>query len=68
MIVLDVDQDATAALNVHEYVTGSTVFSTTWRVSDTVALHGIAEADYDAIHALQTRAIAVVDLAFMPEP
>jgi hypothetical protein len=31
-------------------------------------LHFIGEADHDAIHALQTRAIAVVDLAFLPEP
>ncbi len=67
-IVLDVDQDATAALGVRKYVTGSTVFSTTWRVADFVAIHGIAEADYDAVHALQTRVIAVLDLAFVPEP
>src|SRR5262245_10123802 len=47
---------------------GSTVVSTTWRVADQVAVHGIAEADYDAIHSLQTRVIAVLDLAFQPEP
>jgi len=37
-------------------------------IADAVALHGIVEADVDEIHALQTRAIAVLDLAFAPEP
>jgi hypothetical protein len=50
------------------YVTTSAVASTTWRVADSVALHGIVEADLDEVHALQTRAIAVLDLAFQPEP
>ena len=50
------------------YVTGSSVLSTTWRVADTVALHGIVEADRDEIHHFQTRAIAILDLAFLPEP
>jgi hypothetical protein len=44
------------------------VVSTTWRVADGVAIHAVAEADYDERHALQTRAIAVLDLAFQPEP
>jgi len=50
------------------YITSSTVASATWRVADAVALHGIVEADLDEVHALQTRAIAVLDLAFAPEP
>jgi hypothetical protein len=50
------------------YVDTSAVVSTTWRVADSVAIHAIAEADRDAQHALHTRAIAVLDLAFMPEP
>ncbi len=50
------------------YVTTSANVSTTWRVADSVALHFIAESDHDAIQSLQTRAIAVFDLAFAPEP
>ncbi|MBA3821881.1 MAG: hypothetical protein H0X17_23560 [Deltaproteobacteria bacterium] len=50
------------------YVTTSTVLSSTWKLADTVALHAIAEADYDAVHDLQLRAIGVLDLAFAPEP
>ncbi len=51
-----------------DYITGSSTFSTTWRVGDTIALHGILEVDDDQIHHFQTRAIAILDLAFMPEP
>jgi hypothetical protein len=68
MIVLAVAEDPTSSVLAAHYVTTSANFSTTWRVADTVALHFIAEGDHDAIHALQTRAIAVVDLAFLPEP
>jgi hypothetical protein len=63
MIVLGVAPDDRA-----RYVDTSGVISTTWRIADAVAIHAIAEADFDAQHALQTRAIAVLDLAFMPEP
>jgi hypothetical protein len=63
MIVLGVAPDDRA-----RYVDTSAVVSTTWRVADAVAIHAIAEADVDAQHALQTRAIAVLDLAFRPEP
>jgi len=68
MIVLAVAEDPTSTVLAGHYVTTSANFSTTWRVADTVALHFIAEGDHDAIHAIQTRAIAVVDLAFLPEP
>lgn len=68
MIVLAVAEDPTSTVLAGRYVTTSANFSTTWRVADSVALHFIAEGDHDAIHALQTRAIAVVDLAFLPEP
>ncbi|HEX4416536.1 MAG TPA: hypothetical protein VH165_01500 [Kofleriaceae bacterium] len=58
-----------AGSSVHpRYVTDSTVFSMTWKLSDGVALHTILEADYDAIHDLQYRAIGVFDFAFTPEP
>jgi len=50
------------------YVSSSSVVSSTWRVSDGVALHTILEIDRDAIHDLQVRAIGVFDLAFAPEP
>jgi hypothetical protein len=50
------------------YVTSSGQLSSTWRLSDGVALHAIVETDYDAIHDLQYRAIGVFDLAFTPEP
>jgi hypothetical protein len=50
------------------YVTGSTVLSTTWRVSDGIAVHAIVETDYDAIHDLQLRAVGLLDFAFAPEP
>lgn len=49
------------------YVTGSSVVSTTWRIGDTVAVHGILEADRDEIHHFQTRGILILDFAFMPE-
>ena len=69
VIVLGVRDDGTQLSTLrHDYVTSSTVLSTTWRVADGVAIHGIAEADYDAVQALQTRVIAVLDLAFAPEP
>jgi hypothetical protein len=50
------------------YVSSSTVFSSTWRMSEGVALHAILEVDYDAIHDLQYRAVGVFDFAFAPEP
>jgi HAMP domain-containing protein len=50
------------------YVTSSSQLSSTWRMSDGVALHTIVEADHDATHALQYRVIGVFDLAFTPEP
>jgi hypothetical protein len=50
------------------YVTSSTVVSATWRLTDGVALHTIVEADADAIHDLQYRAIGMFDFAFAPEP
>jgi hypothetical protein len=50
------------------YVTSSTVVSSTWKLAEAVALHTVVEADYDELHALQTRVIGVLDLAFMPEP
>ncbi|MEO6772410.1 MAG: hypothetical protein ABI467_05235 [Kofleriaceae bacterium] len=68
VIVLAVAEDPTSTVLAARYVTTSANFSTTWRVADSVAIHLIAEGDHDAIHALQTRAIAVFDLAFLPEP
>lgn len=78
VIVLGVAGDATALpsptvmpasnFGPRDYVTSSTVASATWQVADSVAVHAIAEADYDPYRALQTRAIGVLDLAFEPEP
>jgi len=50
------------------YATSSAQLSSTWRLSDGVALHVVIETDRDAIHDLQYRAIGVFDLAFFPEP
>jgi hypothetical protein len=49
-------------------VTSSTVLSATWQLTDGVALHTVLEADDDAIHDLQYRAIGMFDFAFAPEP
>ncbi len=68
VIVLDIVEDASSTVLAASYVTTSAQVSTTWRVADSVAFHIIGETDRDAIHALQTRAIAVFDLAFAPEP
>lgn len=50
------------------FVTVSGVLSGTWRVSDGVAFHVIAEGDHDDIYRFATRMIGVIDLAFAPEP
>ncbi|MEO8699626.1 MAG: hypothetical protein ABI867_06260 [Kofleriaceae bacterium] len=63
VIVLGVAPDDHA-----KYVTTSAVVSSTWKLADTAALHAILETDRDAIHDTQVRAIAVLDLAFAPEP
>ena len=49
------------------YTTGSTVLSSSFVLSDGVALHVVGEQDYDAVHELQFRVIGVLDLAFFPE-
>jgi len=66
VIVLGVRDDDASLYK--DYVTSSTVVSGTLKVADYVAVHAIAEADYDAVHQLQMRVIGVLDLAFMPEP
>jgi hypothetical protein len=65
-IVLDVHEDDRA--RGLQYVTTSSVVSTTYQINEQIAVHAIGEMDYDAIHELQTRVIAVLDLAFIPEP
>lgn len=67
VIVLGVDDDSTAA-QTRKYITSSAVASATISISSQAAFHVIGEVDYDAIHQLQSRAIAVLDLAFNPEP
>ncbi|HET9620392.1 MAG TPA: hypothetical protein VFP84_03420 [Kofleriaceae bacterium] len=62
------DEGGTGTSAHPRYVTDSTVASASWQIADGVALHTILEADYDAIHDLQLRAIAVLDFAFAPEP
>jgi hypothetical protein len=66
VVVLGVREDETS--RGRRFVTTSTVLSTTYRISEQAAVHAIAELDYDALHNLQTRAIAVIDLNFAPEP
>jgi len=66
VVVLGVREDDT--MLGRRFTSTSTVTSATFRISDTAAVHAIAELDYDAIHAFQTRAIGVIDLAFAPEP
>lgn len=69
VIVVGVSEDDTAnVVTARDYVTSSAVASMTYRIATTVAFHAIAEADYDAVHDLQLRAIGVLDLAFSPEP
>ncbi len=72
-IVLGVASDegaATASGNQpgrQRYVTTSTVGSITWKIGQAAALHALVELDHDEIHDTQTRAIAILDLAFAPE-
>ena len=63
MIVLGVRREDRTAV-----VTSSAVLSTSWRVADAVAIHAVAEADNDELHDLQIRGLAILDLAFNPEP
>jgi hypothetical protein len=64
--VLGVHEDETSLGR--SYVTSSAVASMTIGIFETVGVHAIAELDYDAIQDLQTRVIAVIDLAFTPDP
>ncbi len=50
-----------------DFVTSSVTLSTSLRISDGAALHVIAEGQHDEVHDTQTRALAVLDLAFTPE-
>lgn len=68
LIVLGVKPDATSSRGGSAYVTSSAVVSTTWRVADAVALHAVIEAARDEILGMQTRAVAIFDLGFAPEP
>jgi len=62
-IVLGVrEEDAPA------YVTSSVVLSSSYQVSEMVALHVVAEGNHDEVSSTQTRVFAVLDLAFAPEP
>jgi len=66
-IVLGVAADDGAHLR-RNYVTASTVGGATWRIGEFAALHGTVEVDHDQIYNTQLRAIAILDLAFAPEP
>jgi hypothetical protein len=50
------------------YVTTSIVLSSSHRIGDAAALHFVGESDYDDRQNGQLRALAVLDLAFAPEP
>jgi hypothetical protein len=65
-IVLGVAADDSAFRREH-YVTAAATFGGSWKIGDTAALHGVLEADRDAIHDTQLRALAILDLAFAPE-
>jgi hypothetical protein len=67
-VARDDQADGFAASTKPRYVTSSTTLGTTWWVSDGVAVHVTAEADYDELHDLQYRALAMFDFAFAPEP
>ncbi|MGE0872461.1 MAG: hypothetical protein AB7P03_28155 [Kofleriaceae bacterium] len=62
MIVLGVRREDRSA-----FVTSSAVASMSWQLADAAALHVVGEVDHDEIHELQTRALAILDLAFAPE-
>ncbi len=66
-LVLAVREDDLAYHGNVSVVTSSTVLSGTYRLGNTAAFHVTCEADDDAIHALQLRAMGVLDLAFVPE-
>jgi len=66
-VVLGVASDDGAYERRH-YVTGGVTVGGTYQIGDAAALHAVLEADHDDIHATQTRAIAILDLAFAPEP
>ena len=65
LIVLGVRPETTT--EGRRYVTSSAVLSSSFALSESVALHVIAEGDHDEVHDLQTRVLAVLDLAFTPE-
>lgn len=66
-LVLAVREDELAYHGNVGVTTSSTTLSTTYKLGDTAAVHVILEGDDDALHALQLRALAVLDLAFVPE-
>lgn len=68
-VVLGVASDTgVAGSRTERYVTGGGITGITWKIGDTAALHGLAEVDRDEIHGTQLRGIAILDLAFIPEP
>ncbi len=68
-IVLGVaSDDGVAGSRTERYVTASTVTGITWKIGETAALHGLVQADRDEIHGTQVRGLAILDLAFIPEP
>jgi hypothetical protein len=50
------------------YVTGSAVTGMTLKIGDNAAIHSLFEVDHDELYDTQLRAIAMLDLAFLPEP
>ena len=50
------------------YVTTSTIISSTVRLGDAAALHLVGESSYDERQNGQLRGLAILDLAFAPEP
>lgn len=68
VLVLALADDASAGDRARRTITTSAVASATWHVAESVALHAIAQLDRDDVMRWQSRALAILDLAFRPEP
>jgi hypothetical protein len=65
LIVLGVRRDDRVD---RDLLTSSAQVSTTWRLTEGVAVHAVAETAHDAVLATSVRVLGILDLAFTPEP
>jgi hypothetical protein len=63
--LLDVVADGASTIRA---VTGAVEFGASWQLADGVALHGVVETSADRYASFQARGLAILDLAFAPEP